>query len=281
MRRGSLAVFRVIRRLGAVVFVGAVVGGLAPLPSHPGATVRFARVSDDPVVHGQRLAHVLGCSGCHGAALTGEDWSEAGFARIWTSNLTRAVPHYSDTQLDAAIRGGVRHDGAPLWDMPSHLFTRISDRDMSALIAYLRSRPPLGPARPLPIFDAAARTEIAAGIYRSSAAEVARIDDRLPVDLGPEFALGRHIVRATCAECHGADLRGGTPHPGAAARPDLRIAAGYDAGQFERLMTTGIAIGDRDLGLMSQVARGRYRHLTAGERAAVLAYLQALAKATP
>lgn len=132
--------------------------------------------------------------------------------------------------------------------------------------------------RPLPVLEAGARKEIAAGRFWSSPARVARIDNALPVDLGIRFALGRHIVLATCAECHGPDLRGGAPYPGATARPDLRIVAAYDAGQFERLLTTGIAIGERDVGLMSQVAVGRYKHFTAGERAAVLAYPHELAQ---
>ena len=269
-----------VARIAASLIVATMASGLAPAPPGSDATVRFARISNDPVAHGARLSRVLGCSGCHGALLTGQDWSEPGFARIWTSNLTRAVPSYSDPQLAAAIRGGVRRDGSPLWDMPSHLFMQIANSDMTAVIAYLRSRPPAGPARPLPVFEAGARKEIADGRYRSSPANVARVDTALPADLGAEFALGRHIVRATCAECHGPDLRGGVPYPGAIARPDLRIAAGYDAEQFERLLTNGIAIGDRDVGLMSQVARGRYKYLTEDERAAVLAYLHRLAQPT-
>lgn len=133
---GGLPMLCVAGRVAAILVVAAVVGAFGPVPSGRDVTVRFAPVSDDPVAHGECLARVLCCSGCHGAALTGEDWSEAGFARIWTSNLTRGVPSYSDTQRVAAIRGGVRHDGSPLCDMPSHLFTRLGDPDMTALIAY-------------------------------------------------------------------------------------------------------------------------------------------------
>ena len=281
MGKNGLALPRIAGQLIILLVVAAFAGGSALAPLSHDTTPRFARLSDDSVVHGERLARILGCLNCHDTALTGEDWSEAGFVRLWTSNLTRAVPQYSDMQLAAAIRRGRRHDGMPLWDMPSPLFARLSDADMAALVSYLRRRPPQGPVRPLPVLEAGAFREIAAGTYRSAPANVARIDDAVPADLGPELALGRHIVRATCAECHGFDLRGGIPYPGAAARPDLRIAAGYDDGQFARLMTTGIAIGNRDVGLMRQVARGRYKYLAPAERGAVRDYLHALAQAYP
>ncbi|KAB7643715.1 cytochrome c [Polymorphobacter fuscus] len=250
--------------------------GAAPAPGWP-----FDRTGADPVAHGARLAAVLGCTGCHGAALTGEDWSEPGFIRLWTSNLTRTVPDYSDAQLRNAIRSGVRQDGTPLWGMPSHLFTQLGPADIAALTAFLRNRPPAGTAHPRPVLEDGARREIAAGSFRSSVDDVRRSGGAWPPDAGARFARGRAIVRATCAECHGMDLRGGPPHPGAAARPDLRMVAAYDAAQLRQLLQTGVAIGGREVGLMSQVSRGRFRHLTEAERGAVHAYLQRVAKVAP
>ena len=72
------------------------------------------------------------------------------------------------------------------------------------------------------------------------------------------------------------NLEGGQPHPSATPRPNLRMVAGYEKLQFERLMKTGIAAGDREVSLMSEVARGRYKHLTDAEIAAIYAYLQAV-----
>lgn len=235
---------------------------------------QFERVSADVVEHGRRVSAVLGCTGCHGADLLGEDWGDPAFGVLWTSNLTRAVPGYTDGQLEAAISGGVRPDGSALWGMPSHLFNRLSEDDMSAIIAFLRSRPPAGPIHPRPSFGVEGKAEIAAGTFKSAPTEIADADMTLPPDMGNDFALGRYLVRATCAECHGLDLRGGTPHPGATARPDLRMVTAYDAAQFDRLLRTGVAIGDREVGLMSEVSRGRFSHFTEQELQAVHAYLQ-------
>ncbi len=241
-------------------------------------TIQFQRASADLVQHGERLSMVLGCSGCHRAELTGEDWSEPGFGRFWTANLTRSVPLYSDEQLATMIRGGARPDGTQLWEMPSHLFTQISDDEMAALIAFLRSVQPKGEPHPPPLFEEGARAEIAAGTLKSSPDEVREQGKAWPPDAGPQHAFGRYIVRATCAECHRMDLAVGEPFPGAKPRPDLRvIVPAYDKAAFTKLMRTGVAAGDREVGLMSEVARGRYAHFTDAEVDAVYAYLQAVA----
>jgi cytochrome c553 len=239
--------------------------------------IQFSRASADQVAHGERVARVLGCIGCHGETLTGNDWSEAGTAIMWSSNLTRVVRRHDDRAMIGMITGGVRPDGSPLWEMPSHLFTRLATEDMTALLAFLRSRPEAGVDHPRPRFEARGRREIGAGSWRSAPAHVAAEGRQFPPDAGPRHALARYIVRATCAECHGMTLVGGQPHPGAAPRPDIRlIVAGYERAQFRRLLRDGVAAGDRTLGLMGQVARGRYRHLTATEVDAIYDYLHAL-----
>jgi mono/diheme cytochrome c family protein len=237
--------------------------------------VAFTRLSADTRAHGERVARVLGCTGCHGDDLTGKDWSDPGFGTLWTSNLTVAVPLYDDAALERAIRGGVRHDGAELWAMPSHLFTHIEAGDMSALIAWLRARPPAGERRPLPDFGPLARREIAAGKRRSSAADVQASGNRWPPDTGAAHAQARYIVRGTCAECHGLALEGDPDQEQEKPAPPLAVVAGYDRSQFRHLMRTGEPVGGRPLRLMSDVARGRYAHLTEAEVDAVYDYLRA------
>ena len=239
----------------------------------PDAAARLAR--------GERIAAVLGCTGCHGKDLTGEDWSEPGFGRLWTANLTRSAARYDDRQLARIIQSGARPD-RDLWEMPSHLFTQLAPEDMADLLAFLRSKPRTGPEHPAPQFEDSVRKEIAAGTFKSSRTQVAELGSASPPDAGAGHALGRYIVRATCAECHGMDLRGGQPHPEATPRPDLRVmVAAYDPEQFERLLRTGKAAGEREVSLMSEVARGRYTHLTDAELDAVYRYLRRVAETAP
>lgn len=82
------------------------------------------------------------------------------------------------------------------------------------------------------------------------------------------MSLGRYLATTACTECHGAALEGGGD------TPDLRIAAAYSTEQFARLMRTGIALGERETELMSDVARGRFSHFTAAEVASLHTYLR-------
>ena len=251
-------------------------GGGTPTPPKQAPT-GFERLSPDAAGHGERVARLLGCVGCHGEDLTGEDWSEAIYGVLWTANLTQAVARYDEAQLIAAIEGGVRPDGSALWGMPSHLFTQLAPADRVALIAFLRSKAPAGEVHPLPSFTALARQEMASGLFKSSPAEVREQGRRWPPDAGAKHRLGRYIVRATCAGCHGMDLAGRQPGPGTTPRPALRIAmARYDDAAFARLIRTGAAVDGRYLGLMSEVARSRYSRMTDAEIRAVSAYLRAL-----
>lgn len=242
--------------------------------------VQFERASADVVQHGKRLATVLGCVGCHGQSLTGKDWSELGFWQLWSANLTRSAIDNDDATLAAMIRRGERQD-RELWGMPSHLFTQLTPEDMGAVLAFLRSLPPDGEAHPAPMFEESARQEIEAGALKSAKTDVTEQGEDWPPDAGPGHELARYIVRSTCAECHRMDLRGETPYPGATPRPDLRMVAAYDIRQFARLLRTGKAAGEREVSLMSQVARGRYQHFTDAEIAAVHRYLQKIAETSP
>ena len=260
--------------LGASLLSACEPRDLPPLIEFEGAA------SADTVAHGQRIASVLGCRGCHGKDLQGRDFGDAEFGVLWSTNRSRSVPQLSDDQLRAAVQGGVRPD-RPLWDMPSHLFTKLSGNDFAALVAYLRSVPPGGKEHPQPSFTTAIRQEIASGAYWDSRQQVAREGQDWPPDAGPDHRLGRYIARATCAECHKMNLAGGTPYPGAKPRPDLRMVGGYSLPDFRALMQTGKAAGNREVGLMSEVARGRYRHFTDAELEALHSYLQAVAASRP
>lgn len=250
-------------------------------PPPQGAPLRFEQVSADPVRQGERLSKVLGCTGCHDDDLVGNDWSEPGYGTLWSSNLTRSGQRWSAEELTRMIVSGERPDRA-LMEMPSHLFARLHPADVDALVAYLKSLEPTGPIHPEATIGPLLRKEIEAGTYRNSAQAVAdRRGENLP-DLGPEHALGRHIVGVTCVECHGAHLRGKpSAEPGGTPRPDLRMVASYSPQDFATLLRTGKAAGNREVGLMSSAARRRYANLTDAEVAAVRVYLTELAARDP
>ncbi len=250
-----------------------------PPASAPAPALRFAVVAGQtPVQHGERLAAVLGCKGCHGQTLQGRPWNEqADLAISFSSNLTRAVPAYDDTALERAIRGGVRADGSPLWDMPSEIFTGLDPADMAALIAWLRTLQPAGAVHPRIVFGPRGRREVAAGTYKPAPDMVRTTRGQEPARFDDRHDLARYMIRATCGECHGLTLAGATWPAPERSPPDLNVVGAYSRADFRRLMRTGVAPGGRQVGLMSEVARGRFSHLTDAEVDGIYDYLAARA----
>ncbi|MGI8943201.1 MAG: c-type cytochrome [Qipengyuania sp.] len=271
---------RMLAVLAATLLFAPGCSGEPEQPPQEAQAVAFERLAEDPAVHGERVARVLGCVGCHGENLAGRDWSDP-LGVLWTANLTQSAADYSDPELERMILSG-RRPGRDLMGMPSHLFTQLHPRDMEAVLAFTRRIPLSGERHPEPTMAPELRKMFEEGKFKTSAQEVALHGNAWPPDAGEDHRLGRYLVRATCAECHGMDLRGGPPpFPGDPARPDLRLAAAYDPADFTRLMREGKAAGDRELTLMSEVARGRYAHFTDAEIEAVRAYLSQVARTDP
>ncbi|MEO6433473.1 MAG: c-type cytochrome [Sphingomicrobium sp.] len=223
------------------------------------------------LAHGERIASVLGCRGCHTPTLEGQRFYE-----LYASNLTREIPKYSDAQLDRLMRHGEHPSGREVWGMPSEIFQHLDDADLAALTAYLRTLKPAGPptGKPLP-FEGEAKKLIDEGKIMPASKSVVRDAKLLPPDLGKRHALGRYITMVTCAECHGPELKG-TPGD----TPDLVVASAYSRAEFEKFLTTGVPSGNRKLknDLMSMVAKSRFSKMTISERDAVYAYLKARAE---
>lgn len=238
----------------------------------PRITFDGAQVSDAAakVSHGDRLASVLGCRGCHGPELRGKRFYE-----LYASNLTSDVPNYSNAQLDRLIRHGERIDRRELWGMPSEIFQHLSDADFAALTAYLRTlRPGGSPDQPRLPWEPDAAELIAKGEIKPAAQTVIADRDKQPVDLSVEHELGRYITKVTCAECHGPELKGRKGEI-----PDLIVAGAYTRAEFDKLITQGIPTGGRKIQeMMSGVAQRRFSHLSKHERDALYAYLKARAE---
>ncbi len=228
------------------------------------------------VAEGERLATVMGCRDCHGAAHTGRlFFDEPQIARIWGPNLTRLVPTYTDAQLDVLLRQGVRPNGQGVLIMPSNAFATLDDREISALIAFVRSKAPTGEARPPPSYGLLGRIGLIVGQFATEPAMIAKGGPGLP-DFGPQFAEGRSLARA-CTECHGANLTG-TAQAGA---PDLLIGASYSLEELTTLLRTGKSNSGRTLTLMGDSAPRRFNVWSDAEIKALHDYLVKRAEMTP
>ncbi len=220
---------------------------------------------------GQHLVTLRGCLGCHGHRGEGEIFfSEPKIATLVAPNLTRAFATYSDTELDGIIRHGIRPNGRTLLGMPSVAFARLRDDDLAHMLAFLHGLPPVDGPGPEISVGPLGRLGLLTGQFSVSTKLVAEVANTPPV--ADSVAEGSYLARTICTECHGPNLEG---DPGFSV-PPLAIAATYSWPEFETLMRTGKARGNRELQLMSEVARGRFSQFTPEEMQALYAYLKTL-----
>jgi mono/diheme cytochrome c family protein len=233
----------------------------------PGKPERLAAPTAAQLADGQRQLRILGCVSCHGEGLRGKTmFDEPNVATIHAPNLTLVAAEASDQQLARAIRQGIGADGRSLFVMPSAQYSRLD--------AALRALPKGGNLTPPIEMGPLGRVGIATGKFKSQPELVEEYAVKWPLDMGARHRRGWKIAATNCSECHGPALQGQELASGETA-PDLTIAGAYDLPAFKRLMRTGIAPGERKLGLMREVAEDDFRHLTDEEIAAVHAYLVA------
>ena len=232
------------------------------------------------IARGDHLALTRGCRGCHGDTLAGQVmW---GFAVA--PNLPQYARQESAATLEAALRHGIGRDGRALYSMPSYNFVRLRDGDAADLIAYQRSEPVTEKTLPAASLPWRIRLDLARGTDAAIAAHLHRVPAlQRTADADTRLARGEYIAMTTCNECHGFGLRADTPWPDETA-PDLVVVRAYDEAAFRKLMREGVALGGRELRMMSPVARGRFAHFTDQEVGDVYAFLSdmsARAAATP
>lgn len=226
------------------------------------------------IAHGKRLAAILDCTGCHGANLQGTDMADKPQdGAIYAPNITLLLGKYSDADFEKLFRRGVPRDGRQFWFMPVESFQFLSDRDLAALVAYLRTVKPSGTALPPFKFNAVEQKDVDAGVLRDARAQIAKYRDNPPIDLGPQHAWGRYLAETTCTACHNNALQGWPNFT-----PNLDIAGAYSKAELMRLLTNGQGKTGKDVGPMSGVARRYFSHLTPREREAIVDYVLARAQ---
>jgi mono/diheme cytochrome c family protein len=106
------------------------------------ANVRLAAPANeaDPVAKGAYLVSTAACQGCHGADFTGGGGPPPG-----ASNITPiGIGDWNEQQFLTAIREHKRPNGSTIDEVMPRLYGQMSDRDLRAIFAYLRTVPPAG-----------------------------------------------------------------------------------------------------------------------------------------
>ena len=200
---------------------------------------------------GKYLFESRGCAECHGADGRGiavVDGSDGMYVK--SPNITRGpggvVADYNEGDWVRAIRHGVNPKAHALFLMPSEEYNRLSDNDFAALVAYVRTLPPVPGDAAVMRLPTVVRALYGVGVIRDAAE---KIDHRKPPTRAVAAAVSAEhgaYVAYMCIGCHGPDLSGGKI---AGAPPDWPPAANLTAGaamaryddadKFVAMMRTG------------------------------------------
>ncbi len=244
-------------------------------------------VTDEVLARGEHIVRFLsGCADCHGANLGGNLFvDEPGFAKIYAPNLTAgqggAASVYSDADWERALRKGINHEGRALAPMmPSEAAQHYSDADLAAVVAYIKSVPPVDSVTPKPNYSLLAKMLIGAGVLPLSPDLVAKVKRLEP---SPEIAVtkeyGHYLANiAGCTTCHGATLSGAEhpAHPGLQT-PNLSSGntASWNLEEFQRTLRTGRTPEGKDLDL-NLMPWAMYAGMTDDELEAMWLWLESL-----
>lgn len=228
------------------------------------------------------------CVECHGDDFGGGTMIDDPLVgRFFGPNLTTGAGSrtlsYSAADWDHIVRHGVKPDGSPAV-MPSADFAGMSDRELSDIVSYIRTLPPVDRTMPAPEPGPLGDVLVATGQFRYSADLVpdhgaAHVVE--PPGAGSP-AFGAHLAQV-CTGCHGPGLAGG-PIPGgdpswppaANLTPGPDGLAGWTEADFRRALREGVAKDGRHLRSPMDGITRYGRAMTEAELDALWAYVSAV-----
>jgi cytochrome c553 len=162
--------------------------------------------------------------------------------------------------------------------MPSDYFNKLTDADTGAIMAYLKSLPPVDNERTRVEIKLPARILISLGVF-GDLVRAAKIDFRSPRPQAPHDE-GEYLVEIEgCTFCHGTRLTGGQgPEPGAPRGTDLTVTgplSRWSFSDFRRTMRNGVTPQGHAIDPKFMPWLG-YRNMTDAELNAIWLYLRSL-----
>jgi mono/diheme cytochrome c family protein len=289
-KRVGLGLGGLVVLAAAAVFVLNLVG-TSRIQNAPEVAVRSVTVPTDAaaLARGEHLGRIMGCVSCHGANLQGTPFTADPAINLYlpAPNLTTGqggvATAYTDTDWARAIRHGIGQDGRVLGAMPSNFFANLSDDDLGALIAYLKSAPPvdndLGP-RQLGFPASLIFGTLAYNDLPVANIDHANVGSVKPAE-GPTAEYGAYLLGITaCADCHGANLEGRPPEAaeqGPPAGPDLTASSrisSWTVNEFAAALRQGQTPDGQQLS--DEMPWAYYSVMSDDEVEAIWLYLQSL-----
>lgn len=231
------------------------------------------------------------CAGCHGPDLSGiEKWFDAGpIGTVDSANLTTGEGGFgreatSDEDYVRAIRHGIDPKGKPIFMPAVYSTSNLSDTELAAIIAYIKTVPPVDHTVVGQNFTPLAKILLVMGMLPPFPVEV--VSHEIHVDAvaaGPTIEYGKYMVDThDCRICHGQELNGG-PFPDPTVTkisPNLTLGgevAFWTEEQFINTIRTGVTPGGHELD-PEFMPWQNYAKFYDDELKAIYAYLQTVEK---
>ena len=248
LKLGGAVITALLTLIPTVLLVLALIGFYRLNERHDNL-VTDIKVAGTPeqIARGEKLAQI--CAGCHAAdsqlPLSGTDFA-AKFAlpplgTLYAPNLTPSgdITDWTDGEVIRAIREGVHKNGRSLLIMPAENFRNLSDDDVQAVVAYLRSQPATGGPTPSNQFNLLGAVFLNLSDFRTAQQPVGSVTAPQPGT--PDY--GRYMVDVIgCRSCHGDQLQGkvDSGQPGPPPGPNLtQIVPQWTEEQFMTFFNTG------------------------------------------
>jgi len=265
---------------------------------------RFTRIYETPndtiiiptdaasIELGKHIFQYRGCEGCHGENLEGKVYLDSpAIGKVISKNLTTGTGGVGSDMTDAdwirAIRYGIRKDGTAVLFMPATEFYYLSDEDLGAVIAYIKSVPAANNELPPSSVSLPGRmvmTLMPAVTFIPS--ELIPMNEPRPaaptVGITPEYG---EYLSLSCKVCHGLTMSGGVI-PGFPSdwppAPNITFGGGsslptWSEQDFINTIRTGKTPLQKEL-RAQYMPWGSYKFMSDDELKAVWVYLQSLPK---
>lgn len=195
----------------------------------------------------------VGCRECHGSDLGGKDFfNDPAIGFMSSPNLTpgkgSATEKYTDIDWLNALRHGINPRGKPLMVMPSEAIGLLNDIDLGALIAYLKSAPPVDKPKGPTHFTFMASVMAGAGLfgnlYPHDIIDHQAVENIKIIPISNSTAYGEYFTKFHgCATCHGKNFNGGaSPDPVSPPSPNITTKGNFgkwSLDQFKQTLRTG------------------------------------------
>jgi mono/diheme cytochrome c family protein len=273
--------------------------GLATLWAAP---ARAQSPAGDLVSRGKYVFAATGGCGCHTEkdrpVNSGGRKYDGAWGTVYSTNITpdrqTGIGGLTDDQIITAIRLGRRPNGERLVPVHPYLaFNGMAEEDLRALVAYLRSLPPVNranqPKKLIPLFESV--------LLPAWLAAFAPRETPPPTAPTSGLARGEYLVRAVghCGECHtprgmtqasdntrflGGTAKGPEGDPVPNITPDKDTGLTWSADEIAEYLGSGNKPdGDVAGGLMDEMIQGTtggYKDLTKEDRLAIARYLKSV-----